>query len=523
MALRVGDPVEAERLLRQRSLEAPADVAVLAKLADIVAEQGRTVEAALLLRRILAVAPAHHGIRLSLARLHQQMAEFAVALTELESLPGAIRQSFEVTALEAALLGQIGRHDRELALYERLVEEEPANGSLWMSYGNALKTVGRTDEAVAAMRAAIKARPTYGEAYWSLANLKTVRFDDRDISAMRKALRSKLDPSDAPHFNFALGKALEDRGRFAESFRHYDAGNRIRHAQIPPELLTVTARVNAAVQCFDARLYARNEGAGSPAPDPIFVVGLQRSGSTLVEQILASHAEVEGTAELIAMEQIWHRVGRMGPSGNPFVEVARLSPEALRGLGEEYLDRARAFRVTDRPFFIDKLPANWLNTGFIRLILPNARIVDARRHPMACGFSNFKQHYATGVTFAYDLRSIGIFYRDYVRMIDHVDAVQPGSVHRLVNERLIDDPDGEVRRLLDYLGLPFDPACLDFHRNRRAVNTPSAEQVRRPINRDGVDSWRPYEPWLSPLADALGPAHDLWDAPARSAPHASDH
>jgi len=511
-ALRTGDPAEAERLLRHRSLQAPTDVAALAKLADIVVEQGRIVEAALLLRRILAVAPAHHGIRLSLARLHQQLAEFAVALAELEALPGAIRESFEVTALEAALLGQIGRHDQELALYELLVEREPANASLWMSYGNALKTVGRTGEAVAAMRAAIKARPTYGEAYWSLANLKTVRFDDGDIAAMRKALRSKLDPIDALHFNFALGKALEDRRRFADSFRHYAAGNRIRHADIPPAFLTVTPRVEVVVQTLTADLFDRCEGAGDPTPDPIFIVGLQRSGSTLVEQILASHPHIEGTAELLAMEQIWARVGGMGPSGNPFLEVTRLQADALRGLGAEYLDRVRPFRSTDRPFFVDKLPANWLNAGFIRLILPNAKIIDARRHPMACGFSNFKQHYASGVTFAYDLRSIGIFYRDYVRMMDHIDMVQPGSVHRLVNERLIDDPEGEVRRLLDYLGLPFDSACLDFHRNRRAVNTPSAEQVRRPLNRDGVDSWRPYEPWLAPLAEALGPALEHWDA-----------
>ena len=514
MALRAGDPAEAERLLRQRLLQAPNDLSVLAKLADVIVDQGRVAEAILLLRRILTIDAGNVRLRISLARLHQQLADYAVALIELAALPDEVRQGFEVSALEAALLGQLGRHDREITLYQRLLEEMPDNAALWMSYGNALKAVGRIAEAVAALRRAIKARPTYGEAYWSLANLKTFRFEKRDISAMRGVVKGKLDPADALHFQFALGKAVEDESHFADSFRHYAAGNVIRHSQLPADMLTVTRRVDTAVQCFSADLFARNGGAGDPAPDPIFIVGLQRSGSTLIEQILASHAQIEGTAELIVMEQIWGRVGRMGSSGNPFVEVARLSPEALRSLGAEYLDRARAFRVTDRPLFVDKLPANWLNIGFIRLILPNAKIIDARRHPMACGFSNFKQHYASGVGFAYDLGAIGQFYRDYVRLLRHIDTVQPGAVHRLVNERLINDPEGEVHRLLAYVGVPFDPACLDFHNNRRAVSTPSAEQVRRPINRDGVDGWRRFEQWLAPLAEVLGPELENWDKPA---------
>jgi hypothetical protein len=224
---------------------------------------------------------------------------------------------------------------------------------------------------------------------------------------------------------------------------------------------------------------------------------------------------IEGTVELTIMSQIWERLGRFAAlSGRgPFQELHRLDGAEIRKIGEEYLERSRAFRLSDRPYFVDKLPANWMNLGLIRLALPNARIIDARRHPMACGFSNFKQNYASGISFSYSQESIGHFYSDYMRFMDHIERVQPGAVHRVLNERLIDDPEGETRALLDFVGVPFEPACLESHKNKRAIQTPSAEQVRRPINRDGVDSWRPYEPWLGPLKQALGDALENWDKP----------
>jgi hypothetical protein len=274
----------------------------------------------------------------------------------------------------------------------------------------------------------------------------------------------------------------------------------------------VSPYVDAAIVTFDQALLDRSAGFGDKASDPIFVVGLQRSGSTLVEQILASHPQIEGTAELLAIPQLWDALGQsQGAAGDSFAAIAKLDPVELEALGAQYLERTQPYRTSDRPMFVDKLPANWMYTGFIRLILPNARIIDARRHPMACGFSNFKQHYATGVAFAYSLDSIGRFYADYVRLMDHFDRLRPGRVHRLVNERLIEDPEREVRRLLDFVGVPLDPACLAFHSNKRAVHTPSSEQVRRPINRDGVDSWRRYEPWLGPLTAALGDVLERWD------------
>lgn len=513
-ALRGGDVIEAKRLLRERLLEDPDDAGVLAKLAEIAADGQRIEEATVLLRR---AADADRSPARYFALLHhlQNHVGAEALLKEIETLPRAMRGSFDVRSMEAAAYGFLGVHDRQIAIYEDLLRMQPRNPALWKTLGDALKTVGRFGDAVAALREAIKVRPAYGEGWWTLANFKSFRFSDDDIAAMRRALKKKLTDEDALHFHFALGQAFEDRGQYQRSFRHYSAGNALRAKGFPPEQRYATRFVDSAIAGFTGALFDRRSGAGFPASDPIFVLGLHRSGSTLVEQILASHPLIEGTTEITVMQQLWDRLARKGAVNgrSAFDEVALLDDKALAGIGEEYVERTRPFRLTGKPYFVDKLPANWMNIGLIRLALPNARIIDARRHPMACGFSNFKQNYAMGVGFSYSLDSVGAFYRDYWRFMRHIDEVQPGAVHRVINERLIDDPEGEVRRLLDFIGVPFDPACLDFHRNTRAVRTPSAEQVRRPINRDGVDYWRHYEAWLSPMKQALGPALDHWDKP----------
>lgn len=511
-ALRSGDTAEAERLLRARMLQVPGDADAATALADMLTRSGRIGDATALLERTLALAPAAHGLRIQLSALHQEQQHFPYALTLLQQVPGELRQSLELKAREAALLGLVGRRDEEIAIYEGLVKQNPRNAALWMSLGNALNYAGRSSDAVKALRKATKVAPTFGEPWWSLANLKRFRFEDRDVATMEKALRGDLQPIDALHFHFALGRAFEQRGDYPRSFDHYAAGNRIRSAPLTPDQTLVTPFVDAAMATFTRPLFDHYRGAGAPGEGPIFVVGLQRSGSTLIEQILASHPDIEGTAELITMKQLADELAALAAANGRTLlqQVVSSPPELFRRIGEEYLARTRAYRLEGKRFFVDKLPANWMSIGLIRLALPNARIIDARRHPMACGFSNFKQHYATGVTFAYSQQSIGRFYADYLRLMRHFDAVQPGAVLHVLNERLVEDPEREVRRMLDYIGLPFDPACLEFHANKRAVHTPSAEQVRRPINREGLDAWRNYAPWLGPLRDALGPALDDW-------------
>jgi hypothetical protein len=352
-----------------------------------------------------------------------------------------------------------------------------------------------------------------GEVWWSLANLKTYRFEEEAIATMERALgTADLSEEDRLHLHFALGKALEDRGADAAAFDHYTAGNAIRRRQLDYDPARTQRQVTRAIATFDRALLEAKAGQGCPAPDPIFIVGLPRSGSTLIEQILASHPLVEGTMELPDLMAI---ARELAGSEDAYPEVVgMLSADRLRALGEDYLARTRVQRKTDRPFFIDKMPNNWLHVGLIALILPNARIIDARRHPLDCCFSAWRQHFARGQAFSYGLEDVGLYYRDYVRLMAHVDGIAPGRVHRVVHERLIEDVEGQVRALLDHCGLPFDAACLSFWKTDRAVRTASSEQVRRPVNRDGVDRWRRFDAQLAPLKQALGPVLNNWEAPA---------
>jgi tetratricopeptide (TPR) repeat protein len=509
-ALRTGDRLKAQMLLRDRLVEDPADANALTALAELSVEDRRIEEATVLLRRAADADPAPER-RIALINHLQKHSFAALALRELEQLPPSVRERFEVGAVEAKTLSHLGMHREQIAVYDRMLKEKPDKPGIWMNLANALKTVGRTDEAVRALKRATKLKPTLGQAYWALANFKSYKFTPADITQMQQALRANLDIEEALHIHFALGKAYEDRSDYEASFRHYSAGNALRTKQIDPDQASITGLVDEVMAQCTPELFDRLEGAGCPAPDPIFVFGLHRSGSTLIEQILASHPEIEGTAELTVFNTVISRRRRV--SGQSVAElIGAMTPEQAREIGEEYLELTRPFRHTKRLYFVDKMPGNWLNAAIIRLALPNAKMIDARRFPLACGFSNFKQNYATGVAFSYDLKAIGEFYYDYWRFMRHFDAVQPGAVHRVLNERLIEDPEGEVRRLLDFIGVPFAESCLEFHSNKRAVRTPSAEQVRRPINRDGVDYWKHYEPWLGELKQALGPALDGWES-----------
>ena len=507
-ALRTGNVIQARQMLNERIAQYPQDADALQLLAEVARVQQSIEEATFLLRRAVAADPTPER-RIALILHLQRTGGHALALDEMDQLPKPVRNSFDVRCVETTLLSVLGMHERQVSLLQAMVRDRPLDADLWVTLGNALKTVGRTGEAVKALQRAIRLQPTRGNPWWTLANFKSFKFTLRDITQMRTALRGRIALEDAHHIHFALGKALEDRAEYEDSFRHYEAGNRLRAGTFHPEHVRVTRTVDEAIAAFTPEFFARNRDAGFPEEGPIFVVGLHRAGSTLIEQILASHAEIEGTAELTVMKSISERIARLGKLNAPDA-IAALKPADIRAVGEEYLERTRAFRHTSKPYFVDKLPGNWTHLALIRAALPNARIIDARRHPMACGFSNFKQNYASGVGFSYDQQTIGTFYYDYWRFMRHFNAVQPGVVHRVINEQLIDDPEGEVRRMLEHLGLPFDPACLEFHKTERAIRTPSAEQVRRPINREGMDYWRHYEPWLGELKQALGPALEHW-------------
>jgi tetratricopeptide (TPR) repeat protein len=516
LALAEGRIAVAEPLLRNHLQQFPTDVAAIRMLAEIASRIGRYADAENLLARCLELAPGFKAARHNYAVVLHRNNKPVEALAQIDELLVAEPRSPSFRNLKATVLARVGEYDEAIRLYEQLLREYPLQARVWMSHGHALKTAGRQDDSIAAYRKSIELEPRLGEAYWSLANLKTFRFDDTDVAAMRAQLeRSDLTQEDRFHFHFALGKAEEDAQGYAESFHHYAEGNRLRKEVVPYDSATVTDNVRRSRALFTPEFFAARRGMGCAAPDPIFVVGLPRAGSTLVEQILSSHSAIEGTMELPdivgIVKELSGRNRRSEVSKYPEV-LESLEPGALRELGERYLRQTRIQRKTDAPCFIDKLPNNWAHVGLIHLMLPNAKIIDARRHPLSCCFSGFKQHFARGQNFSYSLADIGRYYADYVTLMAHYDAVLPGRVHRVVYERMVDDTENEVRRLLEYCGLPFEDACLRFYENDRAVRTASSEQVRQPIFRDAVDHWRHYEPWLGPLKSALGPVLEAYPA-----------
>ncbi len=513
-ALVDNDLPAAEAVLRPHLKARPTDVRAIRMMAELAARIGRLADAENLLRRAVELSPGFTAARANLATILYKQNRPADAVAELERIESEGAANLGHASLKAAALGRIGGHEEALALYRQLLDARPDEPKLWMSCGHILRAIGEQAESVAAYRRALAIQPTLGEVWWSLANLKTVRFEEDDIATMESALgNDALARQHRFHLHFALGKALEDKGEAEASFTHYAEGNRLRRALLDYSADDSHLHVERSIAFYTPELFAAREGWGCQAADPIFIVGMPRAGSTLVEQILASHPAIEGTAELPDMPAIARRLDERKARGDAshYPECLNLLGSAeLTALGEEYLDRASVQRFTDRPFFIDKLPNNWAHVGLIRLILPNARIIDARRHPLACGFSNFKQHYARGQRFSYELSEIGAYYRDYVTLMRHFDGVLPGFVHRVIHEDLVAGPEGEVRRLLDFLGLPFDEACLEFHKNPRAVRTASSEQVRRPISSAGLEQWKVFEPWLGPLKEELGPLLHDW-------------
>ena len=406
----------------------------------------------------------------------------------------------------ASALTGLGEVDQAIALFQQSLSRVVNKPGVHVMLGHALKARGELDDAIRSYRSAFEQKPDYSDAYWSLANTKTYRFSDAELERMR-GLESgaSVSEDDRIHLSFALGKALEDRGEYEESFAAYQRGNQARSARNGYDPARTSAVVERQIETCTASLFDERGGQGCGKPDPIFVVGLPRAGSTLIEQILASHSSVDGTMELHEIPGLAQRLNGRGSS-----ESAKY-PAILRDIdgsyfarfGQKYIDDTAAYRW-DAPLFVDKMPNNFLHVGLIRLILPNAKVIDARRHPMACGFSCYRQLFGEGQDFSYGLESIGSYYRDYVRLMEHWDEVLSGFVLRVQHEDVIEDLETQVRRILDFCGLPFEDSCLDFHKTERSIKTPSSEQVRQPIYRSGMDQWRNYENWLNPLKESLG-------------------
>jgi tetratricopeptide (TPR) repeat protein len=506
---------EAEALLRAHLKQFPTDVAAIRMLAEVAARLRRFEDAETLLLRCLELAPSFAAARHNYAVVLFRQNRPLEALRETEILLAAEPHNPGYRNLQAATLAKLGDYSQSIEIYSQLLERHPGQPKIWMTYGHALKTKGREADSVAAYEKSIEILPSLGEAYWSLANLKTVRFSPAQIAAMGAQLaRSDLGDEDRFHLHFALGKALEDAGNYPESFEHYARGNSIRRASIRYSADDMTAQIQRSKRLFTAELFAARHGFGHPSAEPIFIVGLPRAGSTLIEQILASHSLVEGTMELPdipALARTATQEARLETPQARYPEpLARLDAAQCHALGERYLESTRVQRKRGTPYFIDKLPNNFAHVGLIQLVLPNAKIIDARRHPLGCCFSGFKQHFARGQNFTYGLEDIGRYYHDYVELMAHFDTVLPGRVHRVCYESMVADTETEVHRLLDYCGLPFEANCLRFYENERAVRTASSQQVRQPIYRDGLDQWRHYEPWLQPLKTALGPVLDAY-------------
>jgi len=502
-----GDRTAAERIIRPYLLRKPDDVEAMRLLARIALELDVLDDADLLLASIMEIAPDYRAARYDYARTLLKRHKHAAGLEQLEILLKAEPDNRTYRTTYATAWVGLGDHEKALQLYRELLVGAPRAPDILLSIAHTLKTLGRQQEAIEAYREAAASRPHFGDAYWSLANLKTYRFTSDEIAAMQASEAApEILVDDRLHMCFALGKGFEDLGDYARSFEYYERGNALKKSDSPYRAEFVEQNTTEQQAVCTTALFASRQGWGCPDPAPIFIVGLPRAGSTLLEQILASHSQVEGTMELsdIATAVVELEGHNKDNTNRVYPKVLEsLTAEDFQRLGEKYIRDTKVYR-TDKPFFIDKMPNNFRHIGLIHLMLPNAKIIDARREPMACCFSNFKQLFAAGQEFTYSIEDIARYYRTYVELMDHWDAVLPGRVLRIQHEDVVDNLESNVRRILDYCGLPFEPACVEFHKTKRSVRTASSEQVRQPIFRDGLDQWRNFEPWLDPLKAHLG-------------------
>ncbi len=511
--------LQAEDVCRRFLQKVPHHVEGMRLLADIGVRLGVLDDAEFLLASALKLEPDNKRVRIDYLQALRKRQKFSAAFEQARLLLESAPDNPQFKSLFAIESMQTGDYETALSTFDEILQQIPADPVTLTSKGHAHKTCGDYDEAVAAYRAAIESAPHHGEAYYSLANLKVYSFSDAEIERMHAQERNRnLSHMDRVHLGFALGKAYEDEGDFATSFKYYEQGNRLRKTQATYKAEQMSKDLEAQQAVCTKEFFERRSCVGCDAPDPIFIVGLPRAGSTLLEQILSSHSQVDGTLELpniLSLSQQLRRRARQG-SLPPYPAILEeITDEELAAFGKAYIDDTRIHRQ-DAPFFIDKMPNNFRHIGLIHLILPQAKIIDARRHPMACCFSGFKQLFAEGQEFTYDLRDAGRYYRDYVELMDHWDTVLPGKVLHVRYEDVVADTAGQVRRMLEYCGLPYEDGCVNFHETRRSVRTPSSEQVRQPIYTSGLEQWRNFEPWLEPLKLALGDALTHYPAPAQA-------
>ena len=503
-----GEIHQAEQLVRKYLLTHGDHIEGMRLLAQIGVKVDVLDDAELLLENVLKRAPDYHQARYEYATVLLKRHKHVQAREQLEKLLAVDPGNRMYRTTHATVSTGFGDYRHALPLYRQLVRETPDDPELHLSIGHALKTQGESAEAIEAYRAAVRVRPAFGEAYWSLANLKTYRFTDAELARMRaEEGAARIELADRYHLCFAIGKALEDRAEYAESFAFYARGNALKKTECRyrPGFTERNTRLQKAV--CTREFFAERRGCGCDSHAPIFIVGLPRSGSTLIEQILASHSQVEGTMELADIPRLVQDLqGRESGEGEPRYPavLAQLTPEDCRRLGEKYLADTRVYR-RGAPRFIDKMPNNFRHLGLIHLLLPNARIIDSRREPMACCFSNFKQLFASGQQFTYSFEDIGRYYRSYLELMAHWEKALPaGSILRVQHEDLVADLEGQVRRILEFCGLEFETDCVEFHKTERQVHSASSEQVRRPVSREGLEQWRHFEPWLGPLRHWLG-------------------
>jgi tetratricopeptide (TPR) repeat protein len=502
-----GDVAPAEQIIRAFLLRHGDHPEAMRLLAKIGMAHDVLDDAELLLHAALTLAPDHHPARYDYADTLVKRHKFREAREQIERLLALDPANLDYRSLAATIAVGFGESEKAIAIYRSMLVDVPSSWDVHLWLAHALKTVGELPEAIDEYRAAAGARPDFGDAYWSLANLKTYRFTDDEIARMQtEEASAKTALVDHYHLCFALGKAFEDSDDIARSWHYYERGNMLKRSesQYRPEIIETNTSKQIEICTHD--FFLRRNGWGDPRPDPIFVLGLPRSGSTLLEQILASHSQVEGTQELADIQRIvLDMQGRDADLDNPRYPAAMvdMTEQDFRRLGEKYLADTQVYR-TGKPRFIDKMPNNFRHIGLIHLMLPNARIIDARREPMSCCFSNLKQLFANGQEFTYSTEDIARYYRTYLELMQHWDEALPSHVLRVQHEDVVTDLERSVRRILDYCNLPFESACLDFHKTKRSVRTPSSEQVRQPIFRDGLDQWKKFEPWLGALTGALG-------------------